>query len=67
MLLLTRKCNEGIRITLDPRTDATVPVGELFAAGPIEIRVLGISDTRVKLAVVADPRLRVERVKLEDK
>lgn len=67
MLVLTRKRDEEVMIDLDPDADPAMPARELFANGPIRIRVLDIATSRVKLAVTADPRLRVQRVKLEDK
>ena len=59
MLVLTRKLDEGILIDLDPSADPSMPAGELFANGPIEIRVVDIATSRVKLAVGAARRVFV--------
>lgn len=67
MLVLTRKLDEGILIDLDPSADPSMPAGELFANGPIEIRVVEIATSRVKLAVGADRRLSVRRDELDEK
>ncbi|OGI47566.1 MAG: hypothetical protein A2151_04390 [Candidatus Muproteobacteria bacterium RBG_16_65_34] len=67
MLVLTRKLDEGILIDLDPSADPSMPAGELFANGPIEIRVVDIATSRVKLAVGADRRLFVRRDELDEK
>lgn len=67
MLVLTRKLDEGILIDLDPSADPSMPAGELFANGPIEIRVVEIATSRVKLAVGADRRLLVRRDELDEK
>ncbi|BAU49474.1 hypothetical protein SVA_2926 [Sulfurifustis variabilis] len=61
MLILTRKRGQRVRIepaaALDPRT----PVGELFAAGPIELLVTRVSGGRVRLGIVAPAGLVILR------
>jgi len=44
------------KIDLREDVDLKMPVGELFAQGPIEVMVTAVNSAQVKLGIRADPR-----------
>lgn len=64
MLILTRRSGQSIRIMPYPELDPTMPVGELFKRGPIEIIVLDATPNRLRLGIEAPPGLLVLRDEL---
>lgn len=64
MLVLARKSGETIRIDLMEGVDPHTPVGELFAAGAIEVTIASIKGTQVKIGIQAEQRFRVLRGEL---
>ncbi len=67
MLILTRKRGELITIRYDLALDPATPVGDLFVDGPIEIGVVRVYGSNVKIGIQADPRLHILRAELADK
>lgn len=65
MLVLTRKPGQLIRIHLADELPWKTPVGELFAEGPIEIRVIQIGGGQVKLGITAHSDLLILRDELD--
>lgn len=61
MLILTRKSGQRIRIEPAPALDPGTPIGELFAAGPIEVIVTRVAGHRVRLGLVAPAGLIILR------
>lgn len=64
MLILTRKPGQLLTIEPHKTLDLLTPVYELFAYGPIEVTVLRIRGSQVRLGIQADPRLQVLREEL---
>ena len=63
MLMLTRKPGQSLQITaggVGPHT----PIGEVFASGPIEISVAGITNKQVRVGIAAHPGLTILRSEL---
>jgi sRNA-binding carbon storage regulator CsrA len=54
MLILTRKQGQSLTIRPQPDLDPGIPVGALFAAGPIRVQVLGLQGPPVRLGVEAN-------------
>ena len=67
MLVITRRVSESFIILPDPGLDAATPIGELFRQRPIEVSIVQVSGTRVKLSINADHRLLILRKELCDK
>ncbi|MHB1529164.1 MAG: carbon storage regulator [Acidiferrobacteraceae bacterium] len=67
MLVLTRRVGESLRIYLDDNIDLTMPVGQLFADGPIEVMVVRCSGSQVKIGVAARSEFIVLRSELDRK
>jgi sRNA-binding carbon storage regulator CsrA len=67
MLIITRRVSQSFIIVPNPGLDPATPIGELFQQGPIEVLVAQVNGTRVKLSIVADPRLLILREELCDK
>ena len=65
MLVLTRKVGKSIRIGPAEEADLSVPLGELFEEGPIEIRVIRSFGHQVQVGVWAPPALLILRSELE--
>lgn len=63
MLILDRKTNEAVVIDLIEGLDPRTPVGELFAAGPIEI-VVRRHRQHIKVGIRADVRFLILRMEL---
>ena len=64
MLILTRKPGQVLNIDLREDVDLKTPVGELFAQGPIEVKVTAVNGAQVKLGIRADPRFLILRGEL---
>lgn len=64
MLVLSRKEGERIRIDLAKGVSPSLPVGELFSQGPIEIIVTRILGRTVRVGIQADQRFTILRGEL---
>ena len=62
MLVVSRRADEAIQITLAEGVDGSLTVNDLFAKGPIEITLLGGNGRRVKMGIAAPPELSIVRV-----
>jgi sRNA-binding carbon storage regulator CsrA len=62
MLVVSRRADEAIQITLAEGVDGSLTVNDLFANGPIEITLLGGNGRRVKMGIAAPPELCIVRV-----
>jgi sRNA-binding carbon storage regulator CsrA len=62
MLVVSRRADEAIQITLAEGVDRSLTVNDLFAKGPIEITLLGGNGRRVKMGIAAPPELCIVRV-----
>lgn len=51
MLFITRRIGEILYIEPDPKTDPATPIGEVFASGRIEVVVVQIRGSQVRLGV----------------
>jgi len=67
MLLWGRRAGQGIRIGLAEGVGRGTTVGELFSTGPIEIVMICIDRSVVRVGIQADPRLKILRSELLDK
>ena len=65
MLIVTRKTNESITIEPLGTVDPDMTLGEAFQNGPIEIKLVRINRSRVRLAIAAPPEFQVWRGKQE--
>lgn len=61
MLVLSRRADEAILIQPAEGTDQKMTLAELFAAGPIQITLLGGSGRRVKVGIDAPAQLAIRR------
>lgn len=64
MLILTRRPGQVVMIDLMEGVDPRTPVGEVFGQGPIQVVLVDIRGTQVKLGFSADPRFRILRGEL---
>ena len=64
MLILTRRNGELIKIDLHEDVDPDMPVGKLFAHGPIEIAVKKIDKSQVKIGIQASGLFLILREEL---
>jgi len=62
MLVVSRRADEAIQITLADGVDGTLTLNDLFANGPIEITLLGGNGRRIKMGIAAPPELCILRV-----
>ena len=62
MLVVSRRADEGIQITLAEGVDGSLTLAALFAKGPIEITLLGGNGRRVKMGIAAPPELCIVSV-----
>lgn len=62
MLVVSRRPDESIQISLADGVDGTLTLKDLFARGPIEITLLGGNGRRVKMGIEAPPELCILRV-----
>ncbi len=61
MLVLSRRADESIVITVAEGTDPQLTLQELFANGPIQITLLGGTGKRVKMGIEAPAQLAIRR------
>jgi sRNA-binding carbon storage regulator CsrA len=61
MLVLSRRADESIVITVAEGTDPQLTLQELFANGPIQITLLGGSGKRIKMGIEAPTQLAIRR------
>ena len=61
MLVLTRRADESILIGPADGADGRMTLAELFANGPIQIRLLQSSGRRVKVGIEAPAHLAIRR------
>jgi sRNA-binding carbon storage regulator CsrA len=61
MLVLSRRPDESIVIQPADGTDTRMTLAELFAAGPIQITLLGGSGRRVRMGIHAPAELEIRR------
>ena len=61
MLIIKRKHDEAIVITPRDDVDTSKTIAELFARGPIEIKIREIGSHTVKVAIQAPPQLKIWR------
>ncbi len=61
MLVVSRRADESIQITLAEGVDGNLTLRDVFANGPIEITLLG-TGRRVKMGIEAPPELCIQRV-----
>ncbi len=64
MLILTRKSSQSLSILPHPTLDPGTPVEQLFADGPIQVQVLGVEGSQVRLGVAAPIGLHILREEL---
>lgn len=64
MLILTRQPGQAFSIAPQPNLNPTTTVAELFAAGPISVRVMRIKGDRVRFGVEAHGGLCIVREEL---
>lgn len=67
MLVLGRKEGELVRIDISKGVSPSLPIGELFSQGPIEITVTRILRGAVRLGIQADWRFTILRAELHPK
>jgi sRNA-binding carbon storage regulator CsrA len=61
VLVLTRRADESILIGPADGADGRMTLAELFANGPIQIRLLQSSGRRVKVGIEAPAHLAIRR------
>ncbi len=61
MLVLTRRADESIVILPADGADGRMTLAELFAAGPIQITLLGGTGRRIKMGIDAPEQLAIRR------
>lgn len=61
MLVLSRRADESIVITVAEGADPQLTLQELFANGPIQITLLGGTGKRVKMGIEAPSQLAIRR------
>ena len=61
MLIVTRKTDESITIEPLDGVDPDMTLGEAFRNGPIEVKLIRINRSRVRLAIDAPPEFQVWR------
>jgi sRNA-binding carbon storage regulator CsrA len=61
MLVLSRRTDESIEIQPAEGVDVSTTLAELFANGPILIRLLGGTGRRVKMGIEAPEQLSIRR------
>jgi len=66
MLVLTRKPGESILINLEEEVDPDIRAADLFAGGPIVVRIVNIAGGQAKVAIEADRRLVILRDELSE-
>ncbi len=61
MLIVTRKTDESITIEPLDGVDPEMTLGEAFRNGPIEVKLIRINRSRVRLAIAAPAEFQVWR------
>ena len=61
MLIVSRRDDESIEIKPGDDIDPKMTLADLFAAGPIEIRIFSSNGKRVKMGVQAPEQLSIWR------
>jgi len=61
MLIVSRRDDESIEIRPSEGIDPKMTLADLFAAGPIEIRIFSSNGNRVKMGVQAPEQLCIWR------
>ena len=61
MLIVSRRDDESIEIKPGDDIDPHMTLADLFAAGPIEIRIFSSNGNRVKMGVQAPEQLSIWR------
>jgi len=61
MLIVSRRDDESIEIKPGDDIDPKMTLADLFAAGPIEIRIFSSNGNRVKMGVQAPEQLSIWR------
>ena len=61
MLIVTRKTDESITIEPLDGVDPDMTLAEAFRNGPIEVKLIRINRSRVRLAIDAPPEFQVWR------
>ena len=61
MLIVSRKDDESIEIKPGDDIDPKMTLADLFAAGPIEIKIFSSNGNRVKMGVIAPAQLSIWR------
>ena len=64
MLVLTRRPGESILIDIPEDLDPNTPVSELFANGPMEVRILSRKASSVRIGIDAPEDLEIMRSEL---
>ena len=64
MLILTRKPGQSLSIHPHPTLDPDTPIEQLFVGGPIQVQVLGVQGSQVRLGVAAPAGLCIQRDEL---
>ena len=64
MLILTRRPGESILIDIPGDLDPNTPVSELFANGPMEVRILSQKASTVRIGIDAPEKLEIVRSEL---
>lgn len=66
MLTLSRRQGESLYLSLSDDIDPRTPVGEVFASGPIVVRIARLKQNSVKVCVGAPEGVIVIREELVD-
>ena len=61
MLIISRREDESILLSLAEDADGRLTLNELFAKGPIKIKALGVSGRRLNIGVTAPEELSIRR------
>jgi len=61
MLVVSQRVNDSVVIDLSDDADPTMKISELFANGPIEVRVLHLTKSRFKIGIDAPAALLIRR------
>jgi len=62
MLVVSRGVNDSLLIELSNDTDPTLTISDLFAKGPIEVKLLAVTKKRFKIGIIAPTELFIRRL-----